>query len=91
MPGAQTSDVDSTIHQLADNPSVIGFVILNNEGIPVRHHEKMPYEKAIHYSCLISDFYLKSRRALKELFSGPDVRYSCKFKYVFRAIFQTSG
>ena len=32
---------------LAENPSVVGYVILNSEGIPVKHHEKVQYDKAV--------------------------------------------
>ena len=73
---AQGSDVDASIHALLANPTVIGFVILNNEGIPVKYHEKMSYEKAVMYASLMSDFHLKARRALKELLPGPDSEMS---------------
>ena len=72
----QTSDVDATIHQLVDNPSVIGYVVLNAEGIPVKHHDKMPYDKAVTYACLMSDFHTKAKRALKDLVSGPESEIS---------------
>ena len=72
MPGPQSSDVDSTIHQLADNPTVIGYVVISSEGIPVKYHEKMKYEMAVKYACLMSEFFLKARKTLKDLHSGPD-------------------
>jgi hypothetical protein len=74
--GAQASDVDATIHQLVDNPSVIGYVVLNAEGIPVKYHDKLPYEKAVTYACLMSDFHTKAKRALRDLVSGPDSEIS---------------
>jgi hypothetical protein len=74
--GGQTSDVDATIHQLVDNPSVIGYVVLNSEGIPVKHHDKMPYEKAVTYACLMSDFHMKAKRALRDLVAGPESELS---------------
>ncbi len=74
MPGPQVSDIDATIHQLSDNASVIGFVVINMEGIPVKQHDKMPYSKALHYASLIHDFYNRSRLTLKDLFTGPEVR-----------------
>jgi len=41
----QTNDVDTAIKQLIDNPTVIGYVVVNAEGIPVKFHEKMPYDQ----------------------------------------------
>jgi len=73
MPGVQASDVDTAIKQLIDNASVIGYVVINSEGIPVKFHERLPYDQAVSYACLMSDFYSKARRSMKELMPGPDV------------------
>ncbi|EEQ98541.1 hypothetical protein Pmar_PMAR008426 [Perkinsus marinus ATCC 50983] len=66
------SDVDTLIHQIADDPTVIGYVVLNSDGIPVKQHERMPYEKAVMYAQLISEFYIKAKDCMRDLLqSGP--------------------
>lgn len=49
------------------NPSVVGYVLLSPEGIPIRHHERMPYQTAVLYASLITDYAQKSRSVLAEL------------------------
>jgi hypothetical protein len=43
-------------------------------GIPVKHHESMPYEKAVTYATLISDFHMKAKKCLRELLTGTEVK-----------------
>ena len=83
MPGPQASDIDATIKQLADHGSVIGYVIISSEGIPVKYHERVPYDKAVQYGALFSDFCAKARRALKDLLPGPDVSRSLQYWRLF--------
>mmetsp|Transcript_31877 Transcript_31877/g.73069 ORF Transcript_31877/g.73069 Transcript_31877/m.73069 type:complete len:129 (-) Transcript_31877:57-443(-) len=71
MAGAQTSEVDTTLQGwLSENPTVIGYVVMNNDGIPVKYHQRMPYDMAIKYSALLLDFTMKARKCLKELMGG---------------------
>eukprot|EP00439_Symbiodinium_sp_Y106_P018110 s1604_g2.t1 len=72
MAGAQTSEVDAVLKQfLNDFPSVIGFVVINTDGIPTKWHESMPYERAVIYAALMSDFVAHCKKSLRELLSGP--------------------
>mmetsp|Transcript_28076 Transcript_28076/g.45035 ORF Transcript_28076/g.45035 Transcript_28076/m.45035 type:complete len:127 (+) Transcript_28076:84-464(+) len=72
MAGAQTSEVDGVLKGfLTDFPTVIGFVVLNADGIPVKWHEQMPYERAVIYAALLSDFVNHCKKCLRELLSGP--------------------
>ncbi|CAE7760418.1 DYNLRB1, partial [Symbiodinium sp. KB8] len=72
MAGAQTSEVDAVLKQfLNDFPSVIGFVVINSDGIPTKWHESMPYERAVVYAALMSDFVAHCKKSLRELLSGP--------------------
>mmetsp|Transcript_25060 Transcript_25060/g.49031 ORF Transcript_25060/g.49031 Transcript_25060/m.49031 type:complete len:124 (+) Transcript_25060:49-420(+) len=72
MAGAQTSEVDMVIKSFLNAfPSVIGYVVLNGDGIPVRHHENVPYPRALMYSALLSDFLSNCKRCLRELLTGP--------------------
>mmetsp|Transcript_131597 Transcript_131597/g.380674 ORF Transcript_131597/g.380674 Transcript_131597/m.380674 type:complete len:126 (-) Transcript_131597:109-486(-) len=72
MAGAQTSEVDGELKAfLGKFPTVIGYVVLNSDGIPVKHHEHMPYTKAVMYAALLSDFLNNCKKCLKELL-GPE-------------------
>eukprot|EP00933_Yihiella_yeosuensis_P022789 TRINITY_DN17872_c0_g1_i1.p1 TRINITY_DN17872_c0_g1~~TRINITY_DN17872_c0_g1_i1.p1 ORF type:complete len:129 (+),score=25.71 TRINITY_DN17872_c0_g1_i1:117-503(+) len=72
MAGAQTSEVDTVIKQFLDEfPTVIGFVVINADGIPVKWHESMPYERAVIYAASLSDFVNHCKKCLKDLLSGP--------------------
>ncbi|KAF4716076.1 putative aminopeptidase npepl1 [Perkinsus olseni] len=52
---------------IVDNPTTIGYVVLNSDGIPVKYHDRMPYEKAVMYAQLISEFYMKAKKCMREL------------------------
>eukprot|EP00927_Polykrikos_kofoidii_P025048 TRINITY_DN22588_c0_g2_i1.p2 TRINITY_DN22588_c0_g2~~TRINITY_DN22588_c0_g2_i1.p2 ORF type:complete len:126 (-),score=25.01 TRINITY_DN22588_c0_g2_i1:83-460(-) len=72
MAGAQTSEVDSVLKGFqTEHPTVIGFVVLNFEGIPVKWTDQMPYKQAVMYAALLSDFVANCKKCLKELLSGP--------------------
>lgn len=47
------------------NPGAIGYVLINFDGIPVKHYpEDLP---AVQYSALISDLVMKTKSTLKQL------------------------
>lgn len=72
MAGAQTSEVDVVLKQfLTDFPTVIGFVVINSDGIPTKWHESMPYERAVTYAALMSDFVVHCKKCLGKLLTGP--------------------
>ena len=52
---------------MVENSTVIGYVVLSPEGIPIRHHERMPYAKAVQYAYLISDFALRAKSVFGQL------------------------
>jgi len=48
-----------------NNPGAIGYVLINFDGIPVKHFpESLP---AVQYSALISDLVMKTKSTLKQL------------------------
>ena len=48
-----------------NNPGAIGYVLINFDGIPVKHYpEDLP---AVQYSALISDLVMKTKSTLKQL------------------------
>uniref|UniRef100_A0A7S3SYA6 Roadblock/LAMTOR2 domain-containing protein n=1 Tax=Strombidinopsis acuminata TaxID=141414 RepID=A0A7S3SYA6_9SPIT len=72
MAGAQTSEVDGVLKQfLSEFPTVIGYVVLNSDGIPVKHHDQMPYARAVMYAALLSDFVNNCKKCLRELLNAP--------------------
>eukprot|EP00929_Paragymnodinium_shiwhaense_P116831 TRINITY_DN86781_c0_g1_i1.p1 TRINITY_DN86781_c0_g1~~TRINITY_DN86781_c0_g1_i1.p1 ORF type:complete len:129 (+),score=29.84 TRINITY_DN86781_c0_g1_i1:185-571(+) len=72
MAGAQTSEVDSVLKTFqTEFPTVIGFVVLNSDGIPVKWHDYVPYHRAVMYAALLSDFVNNCKKCLKELTNGP--------------------
>mmetsp|Transcript_67927 Transcript_67927/g.107739 ORF Transcript_67927/g.107739 Transcript_67927/m.107739 type:complete len:130 (-) Transcript_67927:143-532(-) len=72
MANAQTTEVDGVLKGfLTEFPTVIGYVVLNSDGIPVKHHEQMPYHRAVMYAALLSDFVNNCKKCLKELLNGP--------------------
>eukprot|EP00441_Pelagodinium_beii_P013726 CAMPEP_0197662148 /NCGR_PEP_ID=MMETSP1338-20131121/52271_1 /TAXON_ID=43686 ORGANISM="Pelagodinium beii, Strain RCC1491" /NCGR_SAMPLE_ID=MMETSP1338 /ASSEMBLY_ACC=CAM_ASM_000754 /LENGTH=130 /DNA_ID=CAMNT_0043239867 /DNA_START=84 /DNA_END=476 /DNA_ORIENTATION=+ len=72
MAGAQTSEVDGVLKGfLTEFPTVIGYVVVNSDGIPTKWHESVPYERALMYAALMSDFVTNCKKCLKELLTGP--------------------
>lgn len=72
MAGAQTSEVDGELKSfLGKFPTAIGYVVPNSDGIPVKHHEHMPYQRAVMYAALLSDFMNNGKKCLKDLLDGP--------------------
>ncbi|OEH77779.1 dynein light chain roadblock-type 1 [Cyclospora cayetanensis] len=64
------SEVDDVLRVwLASNPSVVGYVVINTDGIPIRHHEKLSRERAVHYTALLTSFCAKARQCMRELFT----------------------
>merc|ERR1712113_176679 len=72
MGAAQTSEVDGVLKGfLSDFPTVIGYVVLNADGIPVKHTESMPYDRAVMMAALLSDFINNCKKCLRELLQSP--------------------
>ncbi|KAL8274817.1 hypothetical protein Esti_001292 [Eimeria stiedai] len=68
MSGSQ-SEVDDVLRAwLASNPSIIGYVVVNPDGIPLRHHDKLSRERSVHYSALLTTFCFKAKQCMRELF-----------------------
>jgi len=80
-------DTDSLLHQVLGNDSVIGYVLISPDGVPIKHHDRMPYETAVLYASLVTDFYLRSSIVMKELM-GADPTSSVK-NFSFRTAKQT--
>lgn len=60
-------DTESLIHQVTENESIIGYVLLSPDGIPIKHDERMPYATAVLYASLVTEFYTRSSFVMREL------------------------
>ena len=64
---------DGYLKKLLDKPSVIGYVVFNNDGIPMRYDgEGMTHKKAVHYAALVTQYWNMAKKCvqknLKDLF-----------------------
>merc|ERR1712151_1125245 len=66
------SEVDGQLKGfLSDFPTVIGYVVMNGDGIPVKHTDSMAYSRAVMISALMTDFISNCKKCLKELLQSP--------------------
>eukprot|EP00930_Biecheleria_cincta_P025973 TRINITY_DN1839_c1_g1_i1.p2 TRINITY_DN1839_c1_g1~~TRINITY_DN1839_c1_g1_i1.p2 ORF type:complete len:128 (-),score=27.25 TRINITY_DN1839_c1_g1_i1:49-432(-) len=69
---AQTSEVDAVLRSfLNDFPTIIGYVVINGDGIPTKWSDTMAHEKAVFYAAIMADFVNNCKKVLKELLNGP--------------------
>ncbi len=66
---------DGYLTKLMQNPSVLGYVVFNNEGIPMRYDGAgITHKVAVHYTALVSDYWQVARKVvqkqLKDSFSS---------------------
>ncbi|EPR60466.1 putative dynein light chain 2B, cytoplasmic [Toxoplasma gondii TgCatPRC2] len=75
------NEVDEVIRNwIADNPKVVGYVVITADGIPIKYHEKMPHEKAVQYAALLSSFCMRSRQCLRELLPSDNELTSVRLR-----------
>ena len=62
---AERQEVDNAMNSLMNQPGAIGYVLINFDGIPVKHFpEDLP---AVQISALVSDLVMKTKSTLKQL------------------------
>ena len=63
------SEVQEQLNHLMSLHGAIGYVVINNDGIPVKYHpeESLP---AVQYAALIADLVSKTKHILKTLNNG---------------------
>ncbi|KAJ8601327.1 hypothetical protein CTAYLR_007235 [Chrysophaeum taylorii] len=71
MSGNQANEVDEVIKELKKNKGFHGFVIMNNDGIVIRH-EQMEYKTAVHHAYLVLDLCAKAKDHIRQLFEAPE-------------------
>ena len=76
MAGAQTSELDAELKRFCDtNTSVIGFVVVNSQGIPVKYSDSISGDRAVMYSALLTNFAASCKKCLKELMTASDPEF----------------
>lgn len=69
-------NADGYLKKLMENPSVIGYIVFNIDGIPMRYDGiGMTHKMAVHYSALITHYWSIVKRtmqkSLREIFVKP--------------------
>lgn len=72
MLGGPPNDLDALVHQATDFISVVGFIVMSPDGIPVKYHEKMEYGQVLIYANLVSEYQLRAKRVFYDLFGKSD-------------------
>ena len=58
---------DGYLNRLMENPSVLGYVVFNNDGIPMRYDgQGITHKVAVHYTALVSDFLLTTKKIIQK-------------------------
>eukprot|EP00397_Hematodinium_sp_SG-2012_P063059 GEMP01086306.1.p2 GENE.GEMP01086306.1~~GEMP01086306.1.p2 ORF type:complete len:120 (+),score=24.51 GEMP01086306.1:45-404(+) len=92
MAGAQTSEVDTALKSLQmEFPSIIAYVVLNADAIVVKHSDDMPYERAVMYGALVTDFLLNCRKCLRDLLADEPTSVRMRTKESTEIIVLMSG
>jgi dynein light chain roadblock-type len=65
--------VEETVKRLLSYKGVIGLVVLNNDGIPIR--TTFEQAQAVDYAALVSQLALKSRQLVREMHPGEELQF----------------
>ena len=58
---------DGYLTKLMENPSVLGYVVFNSDGIPMRYEgQGITHKVAVHYTALVSDFWQVARKTIQK-------------------------
>ncbi|XP_054721099.1 dynein light chain roadblock-type 1-like [Uloborus diversus] len=67
------TEVDETIKRIQSHKGVIGIIILNSDGIPIK--TTMDNNTTIEYAGLMTNFVEKARRTVKDLDSSNELTF----------------
>jgi len=65
-------NVDERLKQLSTKEGVKGYVVFNNDGIPLKYHTDITYEKSVHFSSLFSELWNVSRKIIQRELKSPE-------------------
>merc|ERR1712072_1643428 len=70
------SEVEETLKRISSHKGVIGTVIVNNEGVPIRSNLERS-EQTAQYASLISQLAAKARSVVRDLDPQNDLTFLC--------------
>jgi len=69
----KNADIDSLLHIITADATVVGYILLSPDGVPIRYHDAIAYQDAILYASLVCDFYTRSKLTMTQLMgNSPD-------------------
>ncbi|BFZ12847.1 hypothetical protein BsWGS_15886 [Bradybaena similaris] len=68
-----SQEIDDTIKRIQAHKGVMGIIIINNDGIPIK--STMDNATSVHYACHIHSLATKARAVVKEIDSTNDLRF----------------
>ncbi len=71
MSAGSTSEVEETLKRLKEHKGVIGVVIVNQDGVPIR--TTLDQNDTVKYAGLITQLCSKARSAVRELDPGVSI------------------
>ncbi|RNF14330.1 dynein light chain [Trypanosoma conorhini] len=70
------ADIEELVKQITDHPGVRGMIIVNTDGIPIRHtFQEHSRPLAVQYSALFQSLAMKARSAVVDLDSNNDLLF----------------
>lgn len=70
------NNIEALVKEITNHKGVQGFIIVNNEGIPIRHsfHDSSRL-LAVHYSALMQQLAQKARRAVQSIDPTQELQF----------------
>ncbi|ESL09621.1 dynein light chain [Trypanosoma rangeli SC58] len=70
------ADIEELVKRITDHPGVRGLIIVNTDGIPIRHtFQEHSRPLAVQYSALFQSLAMKARSAVIELDNNNDLLF----------------
>ncbi|KYN99447.1 hypothetical protein PGSY75_1007100 [Plasmodium gaboni] len=67
MAGSSSEISESLNGWMNNNSSIVSYVLINADGIPLKYNEDVSYEHAVKQASLFSDLLTKTKKCVKEL------------------------
>ena len=66
-----SAELDGIMKGLGNQPGVIGTMVINSNGLPIRTTFKE--NESIHYAALVSEFFRKTKSSVEPLMDGTPI------------------
>ncbi|KAI4838766.1 roadblock/LC7 domain-containing protein [Plasmodium brasilianum] len=67
MAGSSSEISESLNAWMNNNSSIVSYVLINLDGIPLKYNDEVSYEHAVKQASLFSDLLTKTKKCVKEL------------------------